>query len=362
MSIVSVQTRAELVSVWIGTGSSEGIFHAKFDTGTGKLSEPQLAAEIASPGFLAKHPHQDVLYAVGRPGGTASVTAFRVPKNLGSKLTLVNSQPIGDGGAAHVSVAGNGRAVVTAQYGGGSVAVFPIEDGGRLGPRSQLLRHEGGSQVVQGRQESPHPHWSGQSPDGRFLFVPDLGLDQVVAYRVQTEVPFRLTPHGNAAMPAGGGPRHMKFHPSGKWAYVLNELTLAVTACKYDSAAGALTPFETIPALPEETKSREQFNSASEIRVHPSGRFLYTGNRGNDSISVFQINGDGRLARVQSEPIRGAWPRNFSLDPSGNWLIAAGRDSNSLSVFVVDPQSGRLTYVTRSVVNVPAPICVLIGN
>ena len=356
------QASAQLLDVWIGTGrggNSKGIYHSTLNSQTGQLSESKLAAEMSGPGFLAMHPQKSHVYAVGSLAGKPSVAAFRI-RGGGGNATLESdsSAEIGDGGAAHVGVHPSGKLLLTAQYGGGSLAVFSLKPDGSLAKRTQLIEHEGGSGVFEQRQDSPHPHWTGFSPDGRFAFVPDLGLDQVKIYRVDAENA-QVTPHGFANLPPGGGPRHMKFHPNGKWVYVLNELSLSVTVFDYDAAAGSMTPKQTLNAVPKELLVKEQFKSASEIRVHPNGRFVYSANRGHDTITVFRVHeDDGTLAVVERENIRGATPRNFNLDPSAKWLIAAGQQSHTLASFVVDQTTGELTY-NQSIVHTPAPICVL---
>lgn len=354
---------ADELDVWIGTttpknGLSKGIYHARFDNEKGRLTQPELAAEMSNPGFLALHPGGNVLYATGTIDGEPSLVAYRID---GQKLSLINSQPIGDGGAAHLSTDRTGKVLMSAQYGGGSTAIYPLKEDGSIGPQSKLVKHEGGSGVVPGRQDKPHAHWVGTSPDNRFVFVPDLGMDKVVIYKLDVDGA-DLTPHGFGQNPPGGGPRHMKFHTSGKFIYVLNELELSVTVFAYDAEQGTMTPIQTIPTVSEEAKAKETFVSASEIRVHPSGKFVYAANRGHDTITAFLVNqATGKLALIEIEPIRGGWPRNFNIDPTGKWLLAAGRDSNTLAVFAIDTETGELTY-TRTMVMVPTPICVLFGN
>ena len=357
---------AENVDVWFGTvtprdGLSQGIYHASFDTESGKLSEPQLAANEMDPGWIALHPGGDVLYSTGSRDGDPVVVAYRIERSdAGASLVEIGSQPIGDGGAAHLSTDRTGQVLLSAQYGGGSTAIFPLSADGSIGPRAQLVEHEGASGVVPGRQNEPHPHWTGTSPDNRFAFVPDLGMDKVVTYQLGLS-PAKLTPHGFGQCSPGGGPRHMKFHPSGQFIYVLNELALSVTTFAYDEQAGLMTPIQTIPTLSEQQKAEEMFNSASEIRVHPSGRFVYAANRGHDTITAFRVDGNsGELSLIEQEPVRGSWPRNFNLDPTGKWLLAAGRDSNTAAIFSIDPQTGELTY-TRETAMVPTPICVVFG-
>ncbi|MCA9130233.1 MAG: beta-propeller fold lactonase family protein, partial [Planctomycetales bacterium] len=169
----------------------------------------------------------------------------------------------------------------------------------------------------------------------------------------------QLTPHGSGQLPPGAGPRHMKFHPNGKWIYVLNELDLSVSLFDYDASSGAMSIRQTIPTVSKEELAKEQFSSCSELRVHPNGRFVYAANRGHDTITVFEIDSlSGQLSVVELEHIRGATPRNFNLSPDARWLLAGGQDSHTLASFAVDAETGQLTY-NRSVITTPAPICIL---
>ncbi|RMF43817.1 MAG: lactonase family protein [Planctomycetota bacterium] len=352
---------ADQWDIWIGTSSgnnSRGIYHCLLDGDSGKLGPSELVAEIRAPGFLELHPEHHLLYAVGQLQDGPCVAVYRV-LGLGdqARLELVDQESTGDGGGTHVSVHPSGRLLLTAQYGGGSVSAYALEKSGLISRRTQVIEHQGGSGVVPGRQDAPHPHWTGFSPDGRFALVPDLGLDEVIIYRVDLETQ-TIHPHGAAPTGPGSGPRHLKFHPNGKWVYVLNELALSVAVFQYDVDSGSMELKQTIPTVPAEELAREKFASASEIRVHPTGRFVYTANRGHDTITVFSVSSAGTLSPVQVEPVRGATPRNFNLSPDGAWLVVGGQDSNTLASFEVDPQSGRITY-NRSIITTPSPICIL---
>ncbi|MFO1446733.1 MAG: lactonase family protein [Opitutaceae bacterium] len=344
--------------VYFGTGGpgAKGIYRSTFTAADGKLSAAELAAEVGAPGFLALHPDGDKLYAVASfPGGPGAI-GYRIRPD--GSLDPINAAPSGDGGGAHLAVHPTGRFLLTAQYGTGSTALFPLDSTGRLGT-AVVTRHTGGSRVVKGRQDSPHAHWCGFSPDGRFALVPDLGLDGIVIYRVDVEKP-AIERHGFAASIPGGGARHMRFSPDGKFIYLLNELSLSVTTFAWDPAAGAARLLTTVPALTEAAKAGEAFNSAAEILVHPSGRFVYSSNRGHDTVTVYRADpATSALEVIQVQPVRGAFPRNINLAPGGGWLLAAGADSNTVSVHRVDLASGLLTYQTKGVVNVPAPICIL---
>jgi 6-phosphogluconolactonase len=350
------------VPVFFGTGGGEarGIYRSFFHTDSGKLTPAELVAEIGSPEFLTRHPDGTKLYAVARGPDGPCVAAYRIGSN--ATLQLLHTSRIGDGGngGTHLAVHPSGKFLLTAQYSGGTVALFPLDGEGRPGA-AVLTPHTGGSRVVKGRQDAPHPHWTGFSPDGRFALVPDLGLDGVVVYRVDADQP-AITRHGFIESVPGGGPRHLRFSPDGKFIHLLNELTLSLTTYAWDAAAGTARLVGTVPTLTDEQKAGETFNSAAEVLAHPGGRFVYTSNRGHDSVTVFQVDDAGKAAVVQVQPIHGAFPRHIALAPGGNWLLAAGADSHTISVHRVNPTTGRLTYQTKGIIRVPAPICVLFGE
>ncbi len=361
-AMVSQPMQAQSINVWIGTGKSslsKGIYHLSFHPLDGKLSEARLVAEMDGPGFLAKHPTQNVLYAVGGWKQEPVVASFRIEDRDGKpSLHFLNALPIGDGNAAHVSVDKMGKTLLTAQYGGGSVASFSLRSDGSLDTKTGLIDHVGGAKVVKDRQDASHAHWTGFSPDNRFAFVPDLGLDEVVIYQLKNAT-HQIESHGKGVVPPGSGPRHMKFHPNGKWIYVLNELSLTVSVFDYDAASGTMKIRQTIETVPQAELEREKAKSCSEIRVHPNGRFVYAANRGHDTITVFGVDASsGELKLIQREQVRGSTPRNFNLTPDGQWLLAAGQLSNTLAVFSLDTTTGKMTFHQQSAF-VPTPICVL---
>jgi len=350
------------VDVYFGSsgGEAKGIYHATLDTEKGKLSAAKLAAEVKAPGFLAFHPDRTKLYAVARFDKQPSVVAYNIAED--GSLSLLNAEVIPDGGAAHISVHPSGKFLLTAQYGGGSVALFPVDKDGSLMPCKQVIEHEGGSGVVANRQEAPHPHWGGFSPDGRFAFVPDLGLDQIVIYQIQSDQT-SIKQVGSVDSIPGGGPRHMKFSVDGQYIFLLNELSLSVSTFAYDPETGNAKLLTTTPTLSEAMKAKESFNSASEIIVHPNGQFVYAANRGHDSVTAFLVDPEtGRLYVTDIEPIRGAWPRNINMDTSGRWLLAAGQHSNTVTVLEIDATTGALTYPRDSVITVPSSICILLND
>lgn len=347
--------------VYVGTytdGESKGIYVLRMDPRTGQLSEPTLAAEARSPSFLAVHPSKRVLYAVNEVGGGAgrkggAVSAFAIGTD--GSLTLLNEQSSGGAGPCFVSVDESGSHVLVANYGGGSVAVLPIDEDGRLKSASATVQHEGSS-VDPKRQQGPHAHSINPDPTNQFALAADLGLDRILVYRFDTKAG-TITPHQppDARVEPGAGPRHLAFHPNGRFAYVMNELQSTVTAFEWDAAGGTLHALQTLPTVPEDFSDT---NHTADVQVHPSGRFVYGSNRGHDSIAIFAVDeANGRLSPVGDQATGGKTPRHFGIDPSGSYLLAANQDSDSIVVFRIDQQSGRLTP-TGVRVDVPSPVCV----
>lgn len=352
--------------VYVGTytdgGKSRGIYQLELDYATGRVQSLGLAGEAVNPAFLAIHPGGRYLYAVGErtdagSKGGGAVNAFAIASQTG-KLTQLNQQATGGTGPAHLVVAAAGRYVLVANYGSGSVAALPIEPDGRLKPASALVQHTGSS-VNPTRQEGPHAHSVNVDPGNRYAFVADLGLDKVLVYRFDsvkgTLAP--ITPPAASVAP-GAGPRHLAFHPEGRFAYVINEMASTVTAFSVDPTTGVLHPLQTLSTLPP-GQSVQPGYSAAEVQVHPSGKFLYGSNRGHDSIAIFSIDSrTGKLHYVANESTRGKSPRHFGIDPAGRFLLAANQHSNTLISFRIDQESGRLE-ATGQVLDVPSPVCVM---
>ncbi len=354
--------RSESLRLYVGTytrGGSRGIYALRLDLADGTLSRPEPAADADNPSFLALSPCRRFLYAVsevarsaGRPSG--AVRAFAADPASG-RLTPLNQQPSGGAGPCHLIVDSQKRNVLVANYSSGSVAVLPIGPDGRLGPPSCVVQHHG-SGPDRDRQEGPHAHSVNLDPAGRFAFVADLGLDQVLVYRYD-DAAGKIQPHDPPAarVAPGAGPRHLAFHPSGRFVYVINEMASTVTAFAFDPAGGAMSEVQTLSTLPPGWSGE---TTTAEVAVHPSGRFLYGSNRGHDSIAVFAIDADsGRLAPLACEPTLGAEPRHFALDPAGRFLVAANQDSDTLVPFRIDAATGRLAQAGPPV-NVPSPVCV----
>lgn len=359
LSQFPVSAREYLVYFGTYTGAkSKGIYIARFDDKTGKLSAAELAAETKSPSFLAPHPNGRVLYAVGEATSVGetrqgAVTAFSIePRN--GQLTVLNSQPSGGGGPCHLTLDAKRGLLFTANYGSGSVGALPIRADGTLDAPISVAQHTGSS-VNPRRQEGPHAHCVNLDLARKFLLVCDLGLDKVMVYRLG-EGAATLTPNDPpfANVAAGAGPRHLAFQPTGKFVRVLNELNSTITTYAYDQRRGTLQEGQTISTLPAGFSGS---TSCAEIEVHPSGKFVYASNRGHDSIAVFAADKrTGLLSPVEHEPTQGKTPRHFALDPSGDWLLAENQGSDSVVVFRVNARTGALE-ATGQTVEVPSPVC-----
>ena len=338
--------------------TSKGIYRSRFSPSTGKLSAPELAAELREPSFLAIHPSQNYLYAVSEVNDfsddeSGSINAYSLDRSSG-RITLLNTVSTRGSAPCHLDVDQTGKAVVVANYGSGSVASFAINADGGLNESSSFIQHEGSS--AHPRQAGPHAHSSDFSPDNRFLITSDLGMDQVLVYRADPSNA-TITPNDppHVQVEAGSGPRHFAFHPNGRYAYVINELALTVTAFNWDAAAGALDPIETVSTLPDGADG-DNFSTA-EIEVHPSGKFLYGSNRGHDTIAVFSIDeSSGKIELLENASTQGKTPRHFAIGPEGRYLFAANQSSDSVVLFEIDQQSGRLSP-TGNVVELDAPVC-----
>lgn len=343
-------------TIFVGTGD-KGIYSCTLNQESGRLSQPVLAAEIRSSGFLAKHPKLPILYATGEPQkGVGSVASFIIGKN--GVLKAQGEQPSKGGRLCHISLDASAAMLMGANYRDGYVISYPLGADGSIGKSVSKHIHQGSS-VNPKRQTAPHAHSIYSGPDNRFAYAPDLGIDKVMIYKINPATA-ELTPAGSAASPAGAGPRHMKFGNDGKQAYVLNELTLSISVFDRDPATGMLSPVQVVSTLPE-GEDKDQ-RSCSEIRISKDGKFIYCANRdlsekGRDSLSVFKVGDGGKITRIQTIGAEVWVPRNINLDPSGKWLIVAGQRSDNVPVFKINSQSGQLSY-TGNQVAVPKAMCI----
>lgn len=352
--------------VYFGTytgAQSKGIYVSRFDSNTGKLGAPELAAEIVNPTFLTVAPGGNYLYAVsevdkigGKPTGT--VNAFSLDGRTG-KLTVLNQQLSGGSGPCHIAVDATGKCLLVANYGGGSVAALPIHADGSLGEATSSIQHSGSS-VDTDRQTGPHAHFILPSPDNCFTLDCDLGLDKIFVNHLDAPAA-KLTPNEPpfSTVAPGSGPRHLVFSPTGKFVYVLNEMAGKITVFNYATDNAAMTEVQTISTLPKDFSGK---NTAAEIALHPNGKFLYASNRGDDSIAVFSADPiTGRLTLAEHQPTHGRTPRHFAIDPSGRWLLAENQTSDSVVVFAIDPATGKLKTTGQSIA-IGSPVCAVFAR
>jgi 6-phosphogluconolactonase len=338
-------------------GHGQGIKVYRMDPSTGGLTEIQLLKTIDNPSFLAIDPTQRLLVAIH--GGAASqVSSYAIDPSNGT-LTFLNSQSSNGTNPVYPAISADSRWVLIANYTGGTIAAYPLGLDGRLGEATHVVTHSG-PLGPHANQNAPHPHQITWDPAGRYVFVPDLGLDKVLIYQFDPTTG-KLSPNriDSLVLPAGTGPRHLAFHPSGSHAYVLGELNSTMTACAYDAEQGALHPIQTASMLPPDTTAA---SAAAEVVVSPSGQFVYGSNRWTDTIVVFAIDqSSGMIRAVDWTPVGGKTPRHFNLDPTGSYLYAEAFDSDRITIFRVDGATGQLTP-TGQVVETGSPVCMVFGK
>jgi 6-phosphogluconolactonase len=344
--------------VYVGTYTtkteSKGINAFRFDAATGKMTAAHVAAESPDPSFVAVHPNGKYLYAVNEAGKSSTVSAFTIDA-ANEKLTLLNQLPALGEDPCYISFDRTGKYLFVANYSSGNIAVFPILADGKLGEHTAVVQNAGTLGPNKERQEGPHAHWIEASPDNRLLLVADLGLDEVLLYRFDAATG-SVTPNQPAfvRLKAGAGPRHIAFHPNGKFVFVAGEVDSTVTSFSFNAKKGALKQIATLSTLPASYSGR---NDVAEIAVHPNGKFLYVSNRGHDSIAVFTIDrSKGTLGFVANVPTGGKEPRHFAIDPIGKFLLAENQFSDNIVAFQIDVRTGKLTP-TGEVISVPSPVC-----
>ena len=337
----STMAHSAATLVYIGTQGptpSMGIASAEFDSDTGTLSAPKLIEQTPDPAFMALNPSGSHLYLcnTGTPGG---VSAFAIERSSGA-LRLLNHKASTGRGPSHIGLDKTGNYVLDANYGGGFVEIHARENDGSLGNRTAFVQHTGHS-IHPERQTKPYAHWFGVDPSNRFALAADLGTDRIVIYELNT-TDGSLTPHDPpfTSVRAGSGPRHIAWHPNGRYAYAIQELSNEIIVFSWDSSKGALEELQTVPTLPASFKDA---STAAEIAVHANGKFLYASNRGHDSIASFAVDPQtGKLTALGHVSSQGKTPRFFAFDPTHRWLIVNNQDSGDIVVFAVDPSSGRL--------------------
>lgn len=351
----AAQPRAES-RVYLGTyttwpGGGGGIGLATYDQTTGQLRATGVFPGVANPSFVIEAGR--TLYAVNEQTG-GSVTSIAI--GAGGGLRIINSQSTGGADPCHLALDPSGRYLLSANYSSGSVSVHPVRADGGLGPRTDLVTHQG-SGPDRERQEGPHAHQVLPDPAGKHLLAVDLGTDSVYAYRLDPATG-KLALVSTAKVKPGAGPRHLAFHPSGKFAYIANELDSTIVAAAYDADRGVLTPGQALRTTPIGAPTTPR-NYPAEVVVSADGRFVYLSNRGHDSVALFAVDqGGARLRFVETVSTGGKFPRHITFDPSGRFLFAANQNSNTVTSFRVDLATGRLRSAGIPMSS-PIPVCVV---
>jgi 6-phosphogluconolactonase len=355
--------------VYVGTYTDsqlkgKGIYLYRYEARTGHLTAMGAAAEVPNPSFLATDPHNRFLYAVTERGtdpavrGATSdqqVSSYSINPSTGA-LTFLNKVSSAGGMPCHLVVDQTGKMLFVADYGSGRVVSYALNPDGSIGAQTGTGQ-DSGSSIDPRRQGGPHVHSTVLSPDNRFLFTPDLGLDQIKVYKIDpAKGTFAPNDPPSVSVTPGLGPRHFAFGKGAKFAYAICEMGSSVVAFSYDRAKGSLQPIQTISTLPDDFKGT---STSAEIEVDKSGRYLYASNRGSYSITVFAIDQKkGTLTKLQVASTMGKGPRNFKIDPAGERIVAANQNTNNLTVLTIDPHTGQLTPTTETA-DVPAPVCVI---
>lgn len=353
-SYASAQQRDLFVGTYT-SGTSKGIYVYSFNEQTGELTLRSVADSVSNPSFLALSPDMQYLYATNENGGAqpGEISSFSYNKKSG-QLTFINKLPSSGDYPCYITSIGN--YVIAGNYFGGTLTVNPVSDG-RIMPAVQVLHHEGKS-VNAGRQEEAHVHSTILSPDKKYLFVPDLGMDEIWIYPFDkdAENPVNESAVVRVKVAPGSGPRHLAFGQNGKFVYLMQELSGTVSVFRF--ANGNLQLLQSISSHPSNYLG--ELGSA-DIHLSPDGKFLYASNRGNsNTIAVFKVEGTGKLKLKDIVPTKGIKPRNFAIDPSGNFLLVANQDSNNIVVFKRNPINGMLAY-TGIQAQVGNPVCLVFG-
>ena len=349
----------EYIRTYTIDSDSKGIYVYQFDLSTGSLTRVGLASGIDNPSFLTTTSDGQFLYSVsevaevnGVHGG--SLISYKINKQTGA-LTRLNSQSTQGAYPCHVALDKSEKHIVVSNYMGGNVVLYPINEDGTVATATDQAQHYGCSKGNIERQEGPHAHSVTFTPDSKYALAADLGKDMVLSYTLDAQG--KLMPHKNGTISTalGEGPRHMDFHPNGRFVFLLNELGNSINSYRYETESGTIELIDSISSLPKEFVGE---SIAADIHVHPNGKFLYASNRGDDSIIICSINEDnGTLEVLGFQSTMGAHPRNFSIDPTGNFLLVANKDSNSIVTFNINSATGELTPNDQQI-TIPQPVCI----
>ncbi|PEY29514.1 6-phosphogluconolactonase [Bacillus cereus] len=343
---------------YLGTytrGNSEGIYNFTLDTQTATIKEVNLVAKLDNPTYLAISRDNRFLYSVIKKGQSGGVSAFSI-NNYTKQLESINSQVLDGASPCHVSIDKTIQTVVTANYHKGTIESYIVNrENGALNPVTSVVEHKGSGPNKE-RQEKSHTHYAGFTPDNGYVVAIDLGIDQLITYKESRGV---LTEVNRLSVRPGSGPRHLVFHPNGRYVYVMTELSSEVIVLMYNSESGEFKEVQYISTIPGEFTEN---NQGSAIHISSDGRFVYAANRGHNSIAVFSVNQDtGELTFVESVYTEGDWPRDFILEPTEKFLIVINERTSNLVLFSRDESLGKLKLLQSDVV-VPDPVCIKFLN
>ncbi|ULQ53695.1 lactonase family protein [Flavihumibacter fluvii] len=352
-------SQAQQYYLFVGTytkGKSEGIYVYRFDGITGTITPVDTAKNIENPSYLAVSNDGKFVYAVNENGGTkpGQLSAFSFDQQLG-KLTLMNQKESKGDYPCYITISSNRKWVIAGNYGGGNLAAYATNANGSLSDIVQVINHSGNS-INKDRQESAHVHSTIFTKDNKYLLVPDLGIDKVMTYQFNASAksePLKTAPKPFTSITAGSGPRHLSFHPNGKWVYLIEELSGKVSAWLYKE--GSLKLFQEVDAHPTDFKGER---GSADIHVSPDGKHLYASNRGDaNNLAIFSIDpSTGKLSTKGFQDVLGKTPRNFIIEPSGNFVLVANQESNDIRIFRRNTKTGLLTP-TSTVIQVGNPVC-----
>lgn len=341
---------------YIGTytkGESEGIYSFTLDAASGQIIDVKAAASIDNPTYLTVSPDNQFLYSVAKDGNSGGVAAYTISESR--ELTLINTQLSEGASPCHVSVNKENDLLLSANYHKGSAdSYFLDKDTGEIQTVLSSMAHEGSGPDE--RQEKAHTHYAGFTPDGKYVAVIDLGIDQLITYSLDNG---KMIEKSILNITPGSGPRHLVFHPKNDHAFLMTEFSSEVLVLKYNGEDGSFEQLQAIKTIPEDFSEN---NQGSAIHISSDGKFVYAANRGHDSIAVFKVNEETfGLSFVAHTSTEGNWPRDFVLDPSERYLVASNQNSSNIVIFSRDAQSGKLTLL-KSDIKVPDPVCVKFLN
>ncbi len=341
----------ETIELLIGTytnKTSKGIYKLAFNPSNGKLENKGLVVEASSPSYLVRSKDKQFVYAVNEknPG---KITSYKWNSNRSLLEEMITVESAGSG-PCYISLNAKENLVAVANYGSGNIAVYPVKNG-KITDSVQTRQHEGSS-IVEPNQKSPHAHCSKFDKLGKYLYVADLGIDQIVAYSVDTDGTLGVKQIA-LELDKGDGPRHLTFHPTKDIVFIINELSNTIVSAKVNRKTGIFERIDKSSTLPA---GYSEISYCADIHISSDGKFLYGSNRGHNSIAIFSVSEEGKLKLVKTEPVQGDWPRNFTLSPDEKFLLVANQKSNNITIFKRDQNTGLLTY-TGNQANISMPVC-----